>query len=187
MFSTSSLAWKRCSGSPTNRGREQRVPSVAEGEPRNQKRQKRRQPTSGEQTEMDLRKEWKPILWVLGAFVCCFFLPVGTPRFDGAVGEALHLVKWYAREHVLLCLAPAFFIAGAIGVFVSQASVMKYLGARANRVLAYGVASVSARFWPSARAPFFPCSPASTAWGRGSVRPRPFSTPVPRSTSWQLF
>jgi uncharacterized membrane protein YraQ (UPF0718 family) len=57
--------------------------------------------------------------------------------------EALHLVRWYAREHVLLCLIPAFFIAGAIAVFVSQASVMKYLGARANKVLAYGVASVS--------------------------------------------
>jgi uncharacterized membrane protein YraQ (UPF0718 family) len=52
-------------------------------------------------------------------------------------------VKWYAREHVILCLVPAFFIAGAIGVFVSQASVMKYLGPKANKVLAYGVASVS--------------------------------------------
>src|SRR5512147_909930 len=57
--------------------------------------------------------------------------------------ESLYLVKWYAQEHVLLCLVPAFFIAGAISVFVSQASVMKYLGARANKVLAYGVASVS--------------------------------------------
>jgi uncharacterized protein len=53
------------------------------------------------------------------------------------------LVKWYAREHVILCLVPAFFIAGAISVFVSQASVMKYLGAGANKVLAYGVASIS--------------------------------------------
>jgi uncharacterized membrane protein YraQ (UPF0718 family) len=52
-------------------------------------------------------------------------------------------VKWYAQEHVLLCLIPAFFIAGAIGVFVSQASVMKYLGPKANKWLAYGVASVS--------------------------------------------
>jgi len=57
--------------------------------------------------------------------------------------EALYLVKWYAREHVLLCLVPAFFIAGAIAVFVSQASVMKYLGARASKVLAYGVAAIS--------------------------------------------
>jgi len=53
------------------------------------------------------------------------------------------LVKWYAREHVLLCLVPAFFIAGAISVFVSKASVMKYFGAKANKILSYGVASVS--------------------------------------------
>ncbi len=79
----------------------------------------------------------------MAVFLACFWLPVGVARFDGAVMEALHLVKWYAREHVLLCLVPAFFIAGAIAVFVSQASVMKYLGARANKVLAYGVASVS--------------------------------------------
>jgi uncharacterized membrane protein YraQ (UPF0718 family) len=70
-------------------------------------------------------------------------VPVGAPRFDGAVLESLQLVKWYAREHVLLCLVPAFLIAGAIAVFVSQASVMKYLGAGANKVLAYGVAAVS--------------------------------------------
>jgi uncharacterized membrane protein YraQ (UPF0718 family) len=68
---------------------------------------------------------------------------VGAPRFDSAVTEAFELVKWYAREHVILCLIPAFFIAGAIGVFVSQASVMKYLGPKANKALAYGVASVS--------------------------------------------
>ncbi len=89
------------------------------------------------------RREWKALLWIAAAFLASFYLPVGKVRFDNAVFESLHLVKWYAREHVLLCLVPAFFIAGAIGVFVSQASVMKYLGARANRVLAYGVASVS--------------------------------------------
>ncbi|MHC4542515.1 MAG: permease, partial [Planctomycetota bacterium] len=50
---------------------------------------------------------------------------------------------WYARAHVLLCLVPAFFIAGGISVFVSQASIMKYLGAKADKVLAYAVASVS--------------------------------------------
>jgi uncharacterized membrane protein YraQ (UPF0718 family) len=61
----------------------------------------------------------------------------------GAVWEGLYLVRWYAQEHVILCLVPAFFIAGAISVFVSQASVLKYLGAGANKVVAYGVASVS--------------------------------------------
>jgi len=89
------------------------------------------------------KNEWKKLALIAAVFLACFYLPVGTRRFDGAVMESLHLVKWYAREHVLLCLVPAFFIAGAIGVFVSQASVMKYLGARANKVLAYGVASVS--------------------------------------------
>ncbi|HWQ92906.1 MAG TPA: permease, partial [Clostridia bacterium] len=89
------------------------------------------------------KAEWKPLALIVGLFLACFYLPVGVPRFDNAVTEAFELVKWYAREHVILCLIPAFFIAGAIGVFVSQASVMKYLGPKANKVLAYGVASVS--------------------------------------------
>ncbi|HQH70930.1 MAG TPA: permease [bacterium] len=92
---------------------------------------------------MDWKKEWKPLAWILGFFLACYYLPIGLPRFDKALLESLHLVKWYAREHVLLCLVPAFYIAGAIAVFVSQDSVMKYLGPRANKVLAYGVASVS--------------------------------------------
>jgi uncharacterized membrane protein YraQ (UPF0718 family) len=62
---------------------------------------------------------------------------------ESAFWEALYLVRWYAQEHVILCLIPAFFIAGAIAVFVSQGSVLKYLGAGANKVIAYGVASVS--------------------------------------------
>ncbi|MCX7030946.1 MAG: permease [Spirochaetes bacterium] len=92
---------------------------------------------------MELKKEWKPLLGILALFAAAYWLPLGVPRFDNALREAFELVKWYAREHVLLCLVPAFFIAGAIGVFVSQASVMKYLGPKANKVLAYGVASVS--------------------------------------------
>jgi len=92
---------------------------------------------------MNWKEEWKPLLWIVGLFLAFFYLPIGIPRFDNAVMEAFHLAKWYAREHVLLCLVPAFFIAGAIGVFVAQNSVMKYLGPAANRVLAYGVASVS--------------------------------------------
>ncbi|MDD2624097.1 MAG: permease [Candidatus Riflebacteria bacterium] len=89
------------------------------------------------------KREWKNFLAIVAVFLVCYYLPVGTKRFDNAVLEAFHLVKWYAQEHVLLCLVPAFFIAGAVGVFVSQASVMKYLGAKANKVLAYGVAAVS--------------------------------------------
>lgn len=92
---------------------------------------------------MDWKKEWKKLATIVIVFLACFYLPIGWKRFDNAVTESLHLVKWYAQEHVLLCLIPAFFIAGAISVFVSQASVMKYLGAKAHKVLAYGVASVS--------------------------------------------
>lgn len=88
-------------------------------------------------------KEWKKFLYVVAAFFACFYLPVENMRFSNAIFEALALVKWYAREHVLLCLVPAFFIAGAISVFVSQASMMKYFGAKANKFLSYGVASVS--------------------------------------------
>lgn len=92
---------------------------------------------------MNWREEWKPLAVIVTVFLACFYLPVGLPRFDNAILEAFHLVKWYAQEHVLLCLIPAFFIAGAISVFVSQGAVMKYLGAKANKVLAYGVAAVS--------------------------------------------
>jgi len=88
-------------------------------------------------------KEWKKFLYIVAAFLACFYLPIENIRFSNAIFEALALVKWYAREHVLLCLVPAFFIAGAISVFVSQASVMKYFGAKANKFLSYSVASVS--------------------------------------------
>jgi len=92
---------------------------------------------------MNFKTEWKPLIWIIAIFSVCFFMPIEMPRVQGAVLESLHLVKWYAREHVLLCLVPAFFIAGAVAVFVSQAAVMKYLGPNAKKLLAYGVASVS--------------------------------------------
>jgi len=89
------------------------------------------------------KREWKPLLWIVSVFLALYYLPVGHSRFDNAVLEAFELVKWYAREHVLLCLIPAFFIAGGISMFVSQGSVMKYLGAQTKKVVAYSVASVS--------------------------------------------
>lgn len=97
----------------------------------------------GEAGATDWSREWKPLAWIAGVFLVFYFLPVGSARFDGAVTEALALTKWYAREHVLLCLIPAFFIAGAISVFLSERAVLKYLGPRAPKPLAYGVASVS--------------------------------------------
>ena len=92
---------------------------------------------------MELKKEGKILGYISAVFLIFYFLPVGVERFNNAVIESLYLVKWYAREHVLLCLIPAFFIAGAITVFIKQNAVMKYLGPKANKVIAYGVASVS--------------------------------------------
>jgi uncharacterized membrane protein YraQ (UPF0718 family) len=91
----------------------------------------------------EARHELKIFAVLAAVFGAVYFLPVGTARFDGAVSEALELTKWYAREHVVLCLLPAFWIAGAIAAFVSQASVMRYLGPRAPKPLAYGVGSVA--------------------------------------------
>lgn len=93
--------------------------------------------------KIEWRTEWKSLFWIFAIFLTLFYLPVGVSRFDNAVFEALYLVKWYAKEHVLLCLIPAFFIAGAIAVFISQESVTKYLGPAAKKAVAYGVSSVS--------------------------------------------
>lgn len=89
-----------------------------------------------------MKERWK-LLIILGVFAGCWFLPTDNARFWSAMHESLSLVKWYAREHVILCLIPAFFIAGAISVFVSQGAVMKYLGPKAKKILAYPVAAVS--------------------------------------------
>ncbi len=87
--------------------------------------------------------ERKKLFLIVLLFLIFYFLPIEISRFTNAIFEALALTKWYAQEHVLLCLVPAFFIAGAIAVFVNKAAVMKYFGARANKILSYGVASVS--------------------------------------------
>lgn len=91
----------------------------------------------------DWKTELKPLALIAAVFAAAYVLPVDLPRFQNGMMEGFHLVKWYAREHMALCVVPALFIAGAIGVFVSQASVMRYLGAGAKRWVAYGVASVS--------------------------------------------
>ncbi len=96
-----------------------------------------------ENTVMNWKREGRIFLIIAAVFLATFYMPVGEPRFDNAILEALLLLRSYAREHVLLCLIPAFFIAGAISVFVSKNSVMKYLGAGAHKAVAYGVASVS--------------------------------------------
>ena len=86
----------------------------------------------------DYPAEFKWLGGIVAVFLLVFFMPVGTARFDNAILEGLALLNWYAREHVMLCLVPAFFIAGAIAVFISQNAVMKYLGPAAHKVAAYG-------------------------------------------------
>jgi len=92
---------------------------------------------------MEWKKEIKILAWIIAVFGLAFFLPVGSIRFNTAIDATFDLVKWYAREHVILCLLPAFFIAGVISVFVSQASVLRYFGANAKKWLSYSVAAVS--------------------------------------------
>ena len=90
-----------------------------------------------------MRDEWKKLALFAAVFAVFFWLPLGMERFTGALMESLHLAKWYAREHVILCLLPAFFIAGVIAVFISQGAVIKYFGANAKKWLSYSVAAVS--------------------------------------------
>jgi len=88
-------------------------------------------------------KDRYKLLIALGIFTLAYFIPFEHVRVQSAILDSFHMLQDYAQKHVLLCLVPAFFIAGAITVFVSQASVMKYLGPLANKFLAYSVASVS--------------------------------------------
>jgi uncharacterized membrane protein YraQ (UPF0718 family) len=92
---------------------------------------------------METKKEIKILIWIAVIFGAAFFLPIESARFNTAIAATFDLVKWYAQEHVILCLLPAFFIAGVISIFVSQGSVLKYFGANAKKWLAYTVASVS--------------------------------------------
>ncbi len=88
-------------------------------------------------------KERTKLILIILAFLGAYHVPWSDPVIRQSGLEAFLMLQEYAREHVLTCLIPAFFIAGAIAVFVSQASVLKYFGATARRILAYSVASVS--------------------------------------------
>jgi uncharacterized protein len=88
-------------------------------------------------------KEWKKFAWLVGIFLVAYFIPLGNSKVTNAILESFRLLQWYAVNHTLACVVPAMFIAGAISTFMSQASVMRYLGPNSNRTLAYGVASIS--------------------------------------------
>lgn len=88
-------------------------------------------------------KERTKFLIILGAFLLFYFLPFEHSRVQNALLEGFLMLQDYARRHVLLCLVPAFFIAGAIQNFVSKEAVLKYFGPKGNKVLAYSIAAVS--------------------------------------------
>ena len=88
-------------------------------------------------------KERNIFLTLTAAFCFIYFVPFSSPKVSGAILEAFYLLQDYVREHTLTCLIPALFIAGAMSIMISQASVVKYFGAEAKRITAYGVASVS--------------------------------------------
>ena len=88
-------------------------------------------------------KEWQKFTLLVLVFLAAYYIPLSNPGVQNAILEAFAMLQEYAREHILFCLVPAFFIAGAIGVFVNQAAVMKYFGAKAKKWLSYSVASVS--------------------------------------------
>ena len=88
-------------------------------------------------------KERNKLLLIILIFIGCYYIPWGQETIRRSGLEAFLMLQEYARQHVLTCLIPAFFIAGAISVFISQASVLKYFGATARKILSYSVASVS--------------------------------------------
>jgi len=88
-------------------------------------------------------KTWQKLSLVIGVFLMAYYMPLGSARFTGAVLESLYMLQEYARLHVLTCLIPALFIAGAIGNFISQGAVIRYFGAGARKWVSYAVASVS--------------------------------------------
>ena len=90
-----------------------------------------------------MKRELKIFAALIAIFVVAYALPLGNPKIQGAIQEAFRLLQWYARNHTLACVVPALFIAGAIITFLSQSSVMRYLGPNANKPLAYAAASVA--------------------------------------------
>jgi uncharacterized protein len=90
-----------------------------------------------------MKREIRIFAIIAGVFLVAYLIPLSSETVRSAIMEAFFMLQEYARDHVLLCLVPAFFIAGAIAVFISQGSVIKYLGGNAKKVVAYGVGAVS--------------------------------------------
>ncbi len=88
-------------------------------------------------------KQKNKFLIIIIVFTFFYFVPFSSSKILNALIESLLMAQDYARQHVLWCLIPAFFIAGAIANFISQENVIKYFGANTNKLLSYTVASVS--------------------------------------------
>ncbi len=95
-----------------------------------------------ERSEVIMKERTRLIIFI-AVFLILYFVPLEGVRIQSAIIEAFFMIQEYAREHILFCLIPAFFIAGAISNFISKEAVIKYFGAKANKVLAYGIASIS--------------------------------------------
>ncbi|MEO0303847.1 MAG: permease, partial [candidate division WOR-3 bacterium] len=90
-----------------------------------------------------MNDDLKKLIWILGVFLTAYFIPINSKTIQDAILSSFFLLQDYAQKHVILCLIPAFFIAGAMGVFISSDTVLKYLGSKANQIIAYLIASVS--------------------------------------------
>lgn len=88
-------------------------------------------------------KERNAFIIIAAVFLAFYFMPVGSETVSGAIISAFNLLHEYAQQHVLTCLVPALFIAGAISVFVKKEAILKYLGKEAKKYVSYSIASVS--------------------------------------------
>ncbi|RMF06439.1 permease, partial [Candidatus Woesearchaeota archaeon] len=89
------------------------------------------------------KNEIKKMLLFAATFLALYFIPAGSSWFRNSILSAFEMLHDYARQHVLTCLVPALFIAGAIATFIKKEKVLKYLGHEAKKYVSYGVASVS--------------------------------------------
>src|SRR6056297_2325876 len=105
--------------------------------------EKKQDRTSSVLKQFWAEKKNRVLTLLAGVFLAAYFIPFQNERVSAALQESFLMLGEYAREHVLLCLVPAFFIAGAVMVFLNQQAVIRYLGPDAPKPLAYGVASVS--------------------------------------------
>jgi len=89
------------------------------------------------------RKDWNLLIWIVVVFGILYFVPTNVDWFKTSILSAFDLLHDYAQKHVLTCLVPALFIAGAISIFVKKDEILKYLGDKSKKYISYSIASVS--------------------------------------------